>query len=312
MIELHDPLAFPPDRRGGVLCIGNFDGLHIGHQRMLATARQAATAAGVPLTVMTFDPHPIALLRPEAAPAPLMTMPQRIENLAALGVDILLLIQTTPAFLAITAEQFLAQIVQRAIGATHIVEGANFTFGHRALGIVATLQAAAPAHGYRVTIVPTAEQSLSDMTLVTVSSSLIRWLIQHGRVRDAAKCLGSPFTLRGVVVKGQQRGRTIGFPTANVAIAQIRPAAGVYAGRAVVDGAAHLAAISVGTNPTFDGTHTTIEAFLLDFEGDLYAKTIDIEFHHWLRDQEKYAGVDPLVRQLKKDVERTREMMAGN
>jgi riboflavin kinase/FMN adenylyltransferase len=262
---------------------------------------------------MTFDPHPAVLLKPGVPRFPLTTLQQRQELLAGFSPEILLLVPTTREFLAITDEEFLRQIVcgdaASGMGATLLVEGPTFTYGRGAKGTVETLKKEGPSLGFETLVVPTQEQSLTDMSMIKVSSSAIRWLISQGRVADAAKALGRPYALRGTVVEGQKRGRTIGFPTANLESTQLVPAAGVYAGRAVIDGQSHPAAISVGDNPTFGGKTTTVEAFLLGFSGDLYGKVMELSFHAWVREMYAFAGVDPLVTQMNRDVEWTKRMI---
>lgn len=309
MILLDKFAAFPPHLRGGVLCIGNFDGVHIGHAAMLTRGRDLARQSGTSFTVMTFDPHPMTVLRP-ITPRPPLTVPtQRQELLAAFGLDALLVIPTTREFLAMPAAEFLQRVVHDAIGATHIVEGPTFTFGRGARGDTDMLRRRGPAYGFQTTIVDSVEVVLADFTRANVSSSLIRWLISHGRVADAAKALGRPYTLRGPVVVGQKRGRTIGYPTANLHTPQLIPAAGIYAGRARTPNGTFAAAISIGTNPTFAGQTTTVEAYLLDFSGDLYLEILDLEFHRYLREMITFAGTAPLVRQMRRDVEQVRTFL---
>ena len=271
--------------------------------------RAEAVRRGVSFTVMTFDPHPSVILRPGEVRQPLTVASQREELLAGFLPDVVIVVPTTREFLGITAEEFLREVVRGAIGATVMVEGPSFTFGRGAKGNAEMLRERGGEFGIEGIVVPTEQVALSDLTLVNVSSSLIRWLVGEGRVVDAMKCLGRAYTLRGEVVRGAQRGRTIGFPTANVATGQLLPGAGIYAGRARVEGVMHRAAISVGTNPTFHGTMTTVEAFVLDFSGDLYGKVIDVEFHRWLREMLPFGGVEGLVRQMNLDVENTREMV---
>lgn len=306
MIVLQNTAEFPASAQGGVLCVGNFDGVHVGHARMLSTGRDLARRHGIPFSIMTFDPHPNIILRPQTPRAPLMTLAQRRQHLAEFSPDVLMIIPTTREFLATPPESFLADVVQKQIGATHIVEGPTFTFGKGAKGDIAMLQSRGAQFGFSATVVDTVEIVLTDLLRAKVSSSVIRWLVENGRVLDAATALGRPFTLRGPVVEGQKRGRTIGFPTANLQVSQLIPIPGVYAGRAVVDGQPHRAAISVGANVTFNATTPTVEAFLLDFTGDLYGKVIDLEFHRYLREMHRFAGVDPLVRQMNLDVAATR------
>ena len=313
MQVLNDWKLFPQTLRGGVLCVGNFDGVHVGHAQMLATGRTEAMAQGKPFTIMTFDPHPSVFLKPGVPRFPLATREQRIELLGAFSPDVLLVVPTTPEFLALEAEDFLRDIVRgngSGLGAALLVEGPTFTYGQGARGTVETLRAHGPAHGLAALIVPSQEQSLTDMTIISVSSSVIRWLIGQGRVADAARALGRPYTLRGVVVEGAKRGAMLGFPTANLRTAQLIPAAGIYAGTVTVDGRTYGAAISVGDNPTFAGRTTTVEAHLLDFSGDLYGRTIEIAFHRWVREMLAFAGAGPLVAQMRRDVEWTRRVLA--
>jgi len=306
MIELSDWHLFPDSLRGGVLCVGNFDGVHVGHARMLQTGRDKARESEVPFTVMTFEPHPAVILRPDAVRLPLTTLEQRREILSGFGPDALVVLPTTREFLSMTAEAFLTDVVQGRLGATSVVEGATFTFGRGAKGDTEMLRRCGTGMGFQTTIVPTAEVGLSDRTIVSVSSTLVRWLAERGRVKDVSVCLGRPLALRGPVVEGAKRGRTIGFPTANIAVRQMLPAAGIYGGTARVGSQSYRAAISVGTNPTFGGTSSTVEAYLLDFSGDLYGQIMDLEFDRWVRDMEKFAGVEALVRQIEKDVEQVR------
>jgi len=310
---ISDWKQFPADARGGVLCVGNFDGVHIGHARMLATGRDEARRRAVPFTIMTFDPHPRAILKPGVVRQPLTTEPQRRALLAGFSPDVLLVVPTTREFLSISAEEFLRTIVRgdghTGVGATLMVEGPTFTFGKGAKGTVQMLLQSGAACGFETIIVPTQECALTDLTLVKVSSTLIRWLVEHGRVADAARALGRPYTLQGKVVEGAKRGRAIGFPTANLETPQLIPGPGIYAGSAAFDGQTHRAAISVGNNPTFAGTTTTVEAFLLDFDGDLYGRTIDLAFHRWVREMYAFSGVPPLVAQMKRDVDLTRRLV---
>ena len=308
---LTDYRVFPPALRGGVLCIGNFDGVHIGHARMLTTGRDLARdrQVKIPFTIMTFDPHPSAILHPDKPRLALSTPALRQELLAAFNPDILLVIPTSKEFLATPPEIFLADIVHTAIGATHIVEGQSFTYGRGAKGTIETLQSQGPHYGFATSLVPSVEITMAEMIRVAVSSSTIRWLIENGRVLDAALALGRPYTLRGPIVEGQKRGRSIGYPTANLQTPQLLPAAGIYAGRAVVAGRSHVAAISVGTNPTFAGAQTTVEAHFLDFDADIYGQTIDLEFHRYIREMHTFGGVAPLVRQMARDVALTRQLI---
>jgi riboflavin kinase/FMN adenylyltransferase len=237
---------------------------------------------------------------------PLTTVEQRVELLAGYSPDVLIVVPTSKEFLSMPAESYLSDVVRGQIGATHFVEGPTFTFGRGAKGDVEMLKSRGGEFEFGVTIIDTVEIVLTDLLRAKVSSSAIRWLVENGRVVDAATALSRPYTLRGVVAHGAKRGRVIGFPTANLHTTQLAPIAGVYAGAAIVDGVRHRAAISIGANPTFDGKVTTVEAFLLDFSDDIYDKVIELEFHRYLREMVKYSGVEPLVRQMKLDVEAAR------
>lgn len=308
--------SFPTGLRGGVLCVGNFDGVHLGHAQMLARGREEALARGVSFTIMTFDPHPSLLLKPAVQRLPLTTLDQRLELLGTFSPDVVVVIPTTAEFLGMTAEEFLRGVVRGTeggggIGATLLVEGPSFTYGKGAKGNVETLREAGPAIGLEALILPTRQASLTDLSVVNVSSTFIRWLVEHGRVADAARALGRPYTLRGIVVEGQKRGRAIGYPTANLECPQLLPAPGIYAGTArLADGTQRVAAISVGTNPTFEGKRLTVEAYLLDFDGDLYGQVLDVSFHRWVREMATFAGVEPLVKQMGRDVALTRRLVS--
>ncbi len=307
MKVIGDIAEFPSAARGGVLSVGNFDGVHLGHQQMLSAASAIARREGCPLVILTFDPHPLAVIKPEIKRAPLLTLSQRLDLLAGFSPDVLVVQQANAAFLGMSADNFLRHIVRDTFAARWMVEGPNFTFGHRAQGTVQTLIERGQEFHIQPTIVATAAAALSDLTLVDVSSSLIRWLIAQGRVRDAAITLGRPYAIRGRVEQGAARGRTIGWPTANIHTYQAIPAAGVYSGWGILGAKRYPAAISIGNNPTFDGAASTLEAHLLDFSGDIYGHELDLQFFRWLRDQQKFASVEALKRQIEFDVARVRQ-----
>ena len=302
MDVIHDPTDFPPALRGCALCVGNFDGVHIGHARMLSSGRQTATLHRRPFVIMTFDPHPMTLLKPGLQRPSLMTLNQRLAVLQEFNPDALILIQTSAEFLDIGADTFMARTLHESLGARWLVEGENFTFGKGARGTVQTLRENESRFGWQTIVVPTAQAALSDQSLVSASSSLVRWLVGHGRMRDARTLLGRPYTLRGTVTHGDSRGRLLGFPTVNLQVDQLVPADGVYGGWAFIGAAAHRAAISIGTNPTFQGSARRIEAFLLDFDQDIYDQAVDLGFEIFVRDQHTFAGPDALRQQIARDV----------
>jgi riboflavin kinase / FMN adenylyltransferase len=301
--------ALPP---GAVLSIGNFDGVHRGHQRLLDVCRARARHRSNPVAAVTFEPHPLTVLKPGFAP-PRLTPPETKDALLAeLGVTHLVVLPPTPEVLNVTAEQFLA-LLGTDVRPVHLVEGANFTFGKGRGGNIDRLREWAQAVGVGLTVIDAVEAVLLNLQAVPVSSSLIRWLIGHGRLRDAAICLGRPYALRGTVVEGFKRGRTIGVPTANLRVDdQMVPLDGVYAGRCAVGGVLYPAAVSIGTMPTFDATIRQIEGHLIGFDGDLYGQAIEVELIAWIRDQVRYKGIDALKTQIARDINATRDLIQSD
>ncbi len=286
---------------GGVLSVGNFDGLHLGHRKIIETAK-GLRAAGARLAVVTFEPHPLTVLRPDLAPPRMTPAPMKRELLAAAGVDDLVKLPPDREVLDLSAEAFW-QILRDDVRPTHIVEGKSFNFGKGRTGTIDKLREWAADGPVKLEVIAGVSVALCDLQVVEVSSSLIRWLIGHGRMRDASICLGRGYALRGEVVKGHQRGRTIGVPTANLRVTdQLIPPDGVYAGRCSVEATGHAAAVSIGTMPTFGENGRQVEAHLIDFDGDLYGKVIEVEIVDWIREQWKFAGVDALKSQLRRDI----------
>ena len=296
---------------GGVMSIGNFDGLHRGHRHLLDLCRDLRSQTpGARLIVVTFEPHPLTVLRPQAVPPRLSTPAMKRALLEAAGVDDLVILAPTPEVLNLTAEQFW-HILRDDARPAHLVEGANFNFGKNRGGTIDTLREWSRDSNVKLHVIDEIEVALLDLQIVDVSSSVIRWLIAHGRVRDAAICLGRPYARAGEVVPGDARGRTIGIPTANLRCAdQLVPADGVYAGRCTLDGACYAAAISIGTNPTFNGTRRQVEAHLVGFAGDLYGRTIAIEFLDWVRDQARFRSVEALKGQIARDIATVERLQA--
>lgn len=300
-----------------VLTIGNFDGVHIGHAALIARARQiAARHPSRPSVVaLSFDPHPLTLLRPELAPPMLTTFDERARLLRAAGADEVVRLQPTPEFLALAPDAFVAHLVAEHAPVA-IVEGPDFHFGRGRAGNNTVLAELGRLHGFEVSVPDPVESSLDDQSIITVSSTIIRWLVGHGRVTDAARLLGRPYTLTGTVVRGDQRGRQIGFPTANLQTACMLPADAVYAGTGVLaDGRRFTAAVHVGTRSTFNDSTRTVEAYILDWKGPLaeggseYNWPLRLEINHWLRDQARFESVGLLVEQINRDVDRTRTLV---
>jgi riboflavin kinase/FMN adenylyltransferase len=284
---------------GSVMSIGNFDGFHLGHRHILEMAkRMRAEFAGARVAVVTFEPHPLTVLRPDAVPPRLSPFSMKRQLLEGAGVDDLIILPPLRQVLDLTAEQFWGILRDEARPAC-LIEGRDFTFGRDRVGTIDRLREWCVGTTVQLHVVEGVRVPLLDMQVVPVSSSLIRWLLLRGRVRDAAICLA----VQGQVVEGYRRGRTIGVPTANLdAGDQLLPGDGVYAGRCSVDGRTYAAAISIGVAPTFGESRRQVEAHLIDFSGDLYGRTIQVELIDWTRDQIRFKGVDALKAQLGRDI----------
>lgn len=281
--------AQPRPRR---VAIGTFDGVHVGHRKVIKGED----------TVLTFEPHPVKVIHPEAAPKLIMGFAAKRDVIAGLGVEELVVIEFDKAFSQITAEEFIDEILVRTLQATHVSVGENFRFGAKAKGDHRML---AERSEFETRVVPLVEADGE-----TISSTRIRALVNAGDVEGAMHCLGAPFLLEGEVVPGDKRGRELGFPTANIVPDEdlVYPGHGVYAGFA--DG--HPAAIHIGVRPMFEtGRGVLIEPHLLDFDGDLYGKTLRIAFIARLRGEKRFPSVEELVAQMHRDVEETRELCAS-
>lgn len=286
-------LAEAAGLRGCAACLGNFDGVHLGHQALFARAKALGRVVAV-----TFEPHPGKVLQPQLAPRLIATASRKLELLEGAGVEACVVQPFTKDFARTTPAAFEALLFD-TLGAAAVVVGADFTYGQARGGTVATLERAAAARGAQLAVV-------APVTVegVVVSSSRVREYVLEGRVEAAARLLGRPFDLDGVVVRGAQRGRTIGFPTANVDSAnELRPAAGVYAIFATLaDGRRLGGACNIGTKPTFSGADVTIECHLFDFDGDLYGQAVRVAFLERLRAEQRFAGPDALKAQIERDV----------
>lgn len=296
----------PPAFCGGFVAIGNFDGVHRGHQSMIARLVANARAAGVPAVVFTFEPHPITILRAGHVPPSLTTLERKLQLLEQAGADCVIAYPTDRALLNLTPREFFDRIILGELAARGLVEGPNFFFGHDRAGNIDTLNEFCSAAGLVLEVVSPVR--IGDHL---VSSSEIRGLITAGRVAEAGNLLGSPYLIRGMVAHGAERGRTIGFPTANLeGIATVLPIDGVYAGRARqgAGGKWFAAGINVGPNPTFGEQQRKVEVHLVDFAEDLYGQNLEVEFLARLRDTTKFSGIDELKAQLQKDIAAARAL----
>lgn len=287
-----------------VVAVGKFDGVHRGHQKVLARARMHADERNLPMYVVTFDPHPAVVLRPEIAPKMLGTLSDRLERLAANGADAVLVVPFTAQLAAITAEQAVRAVLSDGLNAQVVVVGADFRFGSGAAGDVSFMRGMGEKHGF---IVDAVDLQADDTD--RFSSTRVRELLATGDVAGAAEILGRPYTVTGPVIRGEQRGRVLGFPTANLEVPDelAAPLDGVYAGWLVDGPDRHPVAISVGDNPTFVGASHRVEAYVLDrTDLDLYGKKISVEFVDWIRDMLPFEGIEPLIEAMKGDVEVTR------
>ena len=321
--------SYPPDLRPCVAALGAFDGIHLAHAKLITTAVERGRALGLPSVVCTFDPHPASVLWPERAPLPIATLEDNLGRMDGLGADAALIIPFTLGFSRMEAEPFVAEVLAGTLGAREVVVGYNHTFGHDARGTAALLTELGPRHGF-------AARVLSPLRLrgQTVSSSAIRELLRDGDAAHAAELLGHPYAVTGAVLRGAGRGRTLGFPTAN--LQPDRPLAlapGVYVARATWVGigagvgvgigagigvgigvgtvGAADAVVNVGYRPTFGENQYWVEAYLLDFSGDLYDRTLRIEFLDRIRPEMKFSGVDALKRQVAADIEAARDRLRG-
>jgi len=288
--------------RNGYVSIGNFDGVHRGHQSMIAALGRSAARHGAPALIFTFDPHPIALLRPGQSPPPLSTTERKLELLSQYPVDAVLVYPTDQALLHLSPRDFFDRIIVGRLQARGLVEGPNFFFGHDRAGNIDTLGNFCSAARMELEIVPPV--TVGDHL---VSSTEIRRLIADGNVREAAGLLGYTYRVSGTVVRGAERGQSIGFPTANLeGIRTVLPRDGVYAGRVQVGSTWYAAGINLGPNPTFADQERKLEAHLIDFSGDLYGTRIALEFIDRLRDTRRFENVERLKAQLAIDIEHVR------
>ena len=302
---LRDLPSFPPELRPSVAAFGAFDGIHLAHAKILDTAVERARALGVSAVACTFDPHPIAVLRPEKAPAPIATLEENLACIAERGLDATLVIPFTRDFSRMEAETFVDEVLVRTLGAREVVVGFNHTFGSGARGTAVLLRELGARHGFVTHVLPPLQ-----VNGLTVSSSAIREALRDGDVEQARAFLGRPYSLTGTVRRGAGRGRTLGFPTAN--LKPDRPlvlAAGVYAARARWESRQAEAVVNIGYRPTFEESQYWVEAYLFDFAGDLYDRALTLDFLCRIRAEMKFPGVEALTAQVRADMAEARRLL---
>ncbi|WP_405573184.1 bifunctional riboflavin kinase/FAD synthetase [Streptomyces sp. NBC_01167] len=303
----------PQDWGRSVVTIGSYDGVHRGHQLIIGRAVERARELSVPSVVVTFDPHPSEVVRPGSHPPLLAPHHRRAELMAELGVDAVLILPFTSEFSKLSPADFIVKVLVDKLHAQVVIEGPNFRFGHKAAGNVEFLAELGPTYDYGVEVVDlyvSGEAGGGE----PFSSTLTRRLVAEGDIEGANEILGRPHRVEGVVVRGAQRGRELGYPTANVETLPHTaiPADGVYAGWLTANGERMPAAISVGTNPQFEGTERTVEAYAIDRVGlDLYGLHVAVDFLAYVRGQEKFESIEALLEAIAADVKKCRALTAG-
>ena len=302
----------PPEARGAVVAVGNFDGVHLGHRGVIGRAANVARDAGRPFGVLAFEPHPAGVLRPGRAPLRLTSFRTKVRRLRECGVDHFFCPRFTRRFAAKSPEEFVAEVLVGGLAAHHVVAGHDYRYGHRRGGDRTTLAAAGSAHGFGVTVV----DAIGNAGEI-YSSTRVRAYLKRGEPRLAAAILGHLWEVEGRVLHGDERGRTLGFPTANLRFGDhVEPAFGIYAVWAgIVDGGRtdwRPAVASCGVRPTFGGGAALLEVHVFDFAGDLYGKYLRVAFVSWLRAEKRFDGADTLVRQMRVDCYNARFQLAGS
>jgi len=296
----------PDGLRGAIVALGNFDGFHLGHQAVVGRAVARGAHERKPVIVATFDPHPVRYFKPHAPPFRLTSLAQRERLFGQAGADAMLVFNFDAELAATSADDFVGELLGRRIGASGVVTGEDFTFGAKRAGTAAVLRDLGAANGIAAETV-----AAFDLDGMPVSSSRIREALKAGDPGTATRLLSRPFAIEGVVVHGDKRGRELGWPTANVELGPYqRPAYGIYAVRVRLDdGSEHDGVASVGVRPMFEPPKELLEAVLFDFEGDLYGRTIEVSFHHYLRPEMKFDGLEALKHQMDKDAAEARRLL---
>lgn len=300
----------PEPLRGAVIALGNFDGFHLGHQAVAREAIDWARAEGRPSIIATFDPHPVSYFKPDVAPFSLTTLEQRQELYLAAGATAMLVLHFDGVLAGTSAEDFVHHLLADHLGAAGVVTGEDFTFGKGRAGNRGMLETLGQAVGVATrTVAPVLDGGAA------VSSSRIREALRAGDPQEAARLLTRPFAIRGVVEHGDKRGRTIGYPTANLAIeGYLRPRYGIYAvtGRVLATGQELLGAANIGIRPQFEPPRELLEPYFFDFAGDLYGQEIEVAFHHFLRPEAKFDGLEALVAQMDADCAEAKRLLSAH
>jgi len=309
-MQFYDSLEKVPAGFGpSAVAIGKFDGVHAGHRKVIQALRARASADGLTATAVTFDRHPLSLLRPESCPEPLLSNAQKVERLATAGLDATIMLEFTREFSEQSPETFVETILVDALNARIVLVGSDFRFGVKGSGTVDTLRELGTTHGFEVVLI---DDVVADGTERRASSTWVRELLAAGEVEKAAEVLGQLPSIRSTVVHGHERGRALGYPTANLspAVEGFIPADGVYAAWYTVDGERYGAAVSIGNNPTFEGVpDKTVEGHLFDVTLDLYDTTVEVAFVKYIRGMRKFSGMDALAEQMALDEAEIRALL---
>jgi riboflavin kinase/FMN adenylyltransferase len=296
-----------PECRDSIVTIGNFDGIHLGHQKILKMIERESKEAHCKSILITFDPHPQKIIHPERRPFFLLTtLDEKLKLIESFNIDVVILISFTTKFSGTTAEEFVKDILWDKLHLKKLIIGYDYAFGKNKGGNAACLRAYGEKLGFQL-------QEIGAVTIdeATASSTSIRLSILEGDVKRASKMLNRPYNIKGTVVKGYRRGTDIGFPTANIESEKVIPSIGVYAIIAEVEGSSYQGVINIGYNPTFGNEELSTEVHLLDFQGDIYGKTVNILFIDRLRDEMKFESPEKLVAQIKKDITSAKEILAA-
>lgn len=295
----------PPEARNSVIALGNFDGVHNGHKIIISSAVEKAKAEKLPSAVMTFEPHPLAVFKPDSASFRTTPLTEKAKLIEALGIDFLFVIKFDQEFAAISPEKFIEDILINDLTAKHVITGYDFTFGYKRGGDTSLLQKYADSGAFSFTRV----EAIGDGGEI-FSTTKIREYLTNGEPEKAAKILGRNFAISGRVIKGEQRGRKIGFPTANIALDEyIRPKFGVYACRTEIDGKIYNAIANIGIKPTFGGEKELLELHIFDFDKNIYDAILSVELIKFIRPEKKFSAIDELKKQIESDCVKAKEIL---